>query len=323
MSTYRLILCLMWTGLNLLLSSESASAREIGDVTSAMLPGKGYDSATGKVGGECVKWKTKQSHGGWETLYYLRHVESSEALASEMNMSVSASVKPIFGAGGSMKVQYFSGRKFNSFTSYLLVKSVIKAPPEQIVEVDLKADYLKLWNSNPEAFRRACGDEFLIGTISGGEFYAIIEFSTKTEDDKSSLDAEIEASVGIYSGSAKLSTSLSKLTSNRTVTAQAFAAGPRPVIFNADVDNVLMKQVGGFANEFKDAQGNFQPKGVVYAYLSQGFDTLPAIAANSARLSPQAQRNQKQMLDRLTHLIFDRPANWRCVLHRDSFETIL
>jgi hypothetical protein len=133
--------------------------------------------------------------------------------------------------GGSAKAKFVSEQKINSYSVFLLVHVVVRNPTKRIRDVRL-ADSARelLATGQQEAFRRRCGDEFLVGITTGGEFLGMIEIESRDETDKKDISAKIRASGLTWKASAEFQAAVESITAQRNTKVTVFRKGTQESI---------------------------------------------------------------------------------------------
>lgn len=199
------------------------------DDQAGMAVGVGYDAVSGNVCGDCVVRSDLEGEGGEDVYFAVDMVSSREELARFMNISASASLKyAVFSGGG--KTRYFAEQKIYKYSLYIVVACVVQHSAKRMRDVELTANAKQLLAiGNTEKFRQRCGDEFLVGYTSGGEFYGIYEFATKSEDEHRTMSQTLRGSGGYGawsgSGSASFEAAIRKLSETLSMTFRMYAYG--------------------------------------------------------------------------------------------------
>jgi hypothetical protein len=166
------------------------------DSKQGMAYGSGFDSVAGNVRGDCVL-RTEPELPlrvlGQEVEFKIRQITSSAELAKELSISASASLKSQFGSV-SAKASYASQQNVNQFSIYLIAQVRVTNPARRLRDVKLTDE---AWNllevKGAEEFRKRCGDEFLSGITTGGEYLAILQITTRSEEEKQEVSVSVRA----------------------------------------------------------------------------------------------------------------------------------
>lgn len=147
--------------------------------------------------------------GGQRVESEIRRVDSSEQLNRAMGVSVEAGGS-YSGFSANAKVEYSESSSINSYSTYLLVKVLVKSKTITLKDPVLTDDAAELIrNNNPTRFRERFGDVFQSGLIRGGELYAVLEISGYDATERESTAVDIEASFNGVIASATLQTKIS------------------------------------------------------------------------------------------------------------------
>ncbi len=204
--------------------------REFEDI---MAFGAGFDAVSGDVKGDCVLRTEPESTTvgqGQDVSFFLELITDSVQLAKRLEVSASASLKVGLG-GGSAKAKFVADQKINSYSAFLLVHVVVKNPTKRIRDVRL-ADSARelLATGKREGFRRRCGDEFLVGITTGGEFLGMIEIESRDETDKKDISAKVRASGLTWKASAEFHSAVERITAQRNTKVTVFRKGTQESI---------------------------------------------------------------------------------------------
>lgn len=199
--------------------------REFEDI---MAFGVGFDSISGDVKGDCVlrtEPELPTVGQGQEVSFFLELITDSAQLAKRLEVSASASLKLGVG-GGSAKAKFVSEQKINSYSCFLLVRVVVNNPTKRIRDVRLADTARELLATGKESeFRRRCGDEFLVGITTGGEFIGMIEIESQDETDKKNISAKARASGLTWKASAEFDRAVENITAQRNTKVTLFRKG--------------------------------------------------------------------------------------------------
>jgi len=194
--------------------------------------GKGYDSLNAAARGRCIEYKgtpgeLSERKGDPQSSHLsLTHTTSSEEFASEFAFSAAASFS--YGVySGDLSVKYSHSEKLNQYSEYLLVSTQVENA-RQILKSVVLSDFAKKAAKKGEvAFFQACGDEFIEGYVTGGEFTAVVNASSSSKEEQTDTSATMHAAA---SGSGSLDASVrEKLTSlqkNGKLTVEITRKGP-------------------------------------------------------------------------------------------------
>jgi hypothetical protein len=177
----------------------------------AMSLGRGFDRLTGEARGDCLNISEPSSVSGEKVSFYLWQISREEDLFRSLGISASAKYGLISGGVSSLNEQ-----RINSFSSYMLVSQKVKVRSESVVPGTLKTPDNKTLSANVAKFRKKCGDSFVISRELGGEFTALVELKTRSQQDKAELSAQISGSQGIFSASVEGKQKIEQLTKDRS-----------------------------------------------------------------------------------------------------------
>ncbi|WP_141736034.1 hypothetical protein [Oligoflexus tunisiensis] len=192
-------------------NSNSSVKATIDPDSSDFTLGRGIDLLTGEAKGDCVDVTgpapSFDSNGKQFTLKILKMTSSKEIFKS-----VDISTKAKYGGGfGSVKgkASFTESVAINAQSLYLLITVQVTNPLYTMTKTRMLEDAVNIMSKNGnEAFRSVCGDEFVRSYVSGGEFIALLEIQTDSDEHKKKIDASLKGSYGAFGGSASFSSSL-------------------------------------------------------------------------------------------------------------------
>jgi hypothetical protein len=166
-------------------------------------------------------------------------IESTRDLAAALNISSASQIKatvPDTAMAVSAKTRYVfgSGMAINRYSVFLLVSAEVKNEARAAKSAVLKKDVAKRLAADPkkylDQFRVRCGDEYLAGVTTGGEFRAVIEVQTDSEEERHQLAAEIASSVAVESlaeagRESKIEATLKRVATDKQVKIWSFQRG--------------------------------------------------------------------------------------------------
>lgn len=225
-----------------------------------MKPGVGYETVYEDTRGVCVDWDGVETAGGaQEVTYDFDLVENTYDLASTLNVSNASAVKAAVpntpGASVSAKTKFAMGYSYtlNRYSVYIVAKAEVRNETTQLSNVRIKEDKKSILASpTPEAvdqYRLECGDSYMSGYTTGGEFFGVLEIQTETEEQNADVKREIQASlaaeaIGEISTESSFSATLKKITKNKNVhiwTYQRGGQGAEQVGLVDTVDGMLAR----------------------------------------------------------------------------------
>ncbi|RYZ60394.1 MAG: hypothetical protein EOP07_01000, partial [Proteobacteria bacterium] len=200
--------------------SNSTVKAQIDPLATDFKIGRGINILSGQALGDCIQTPASipafDTEGKQSTLT-IGKIESSQDLFKQMGMAAKAKYTTWDGTTGG-KTSFTDQFSINRQSLYLYINVKVSNPLFTVSDVSLKQDAVNLFNTQgAEAFRNACGDEFVRSFTSGGEFIAVLEIKTENEAHKKEIDASIKGSYGVSSGGISFSQKLEEaISSNKT-----------------------------------------------------------------------------------------------------------
>lgn len=190
-----------------------------------MAPGAGYDSIAADTRGVCVVYDGMSTPGGsQEAVYSLQLIENHTQLTAALGISSEAAVKALTDGGGdnvSAKTRFGLGTTFgiNQYSVFMMVHARIRNEASLLQNVRIAPEVKAELEANPEnnfqRFRERCGDSFMLGASSGGEYIGIIEISTASQEVAADLKRKGENASLAVTGFIGLDAQIKNITSNK------------------------------------------------------------------------------------------------------------
>jgi hypothetical protein len=232
--------------------------------------------------------------GGQEVYFRVELSSSTLSLSQQLNISARAKLKYGVTASGSLKTNFFSRFKQNSFSIYVFVQAVVtnKQTLLDLSKIKLKSSAASLFTSSPENFAQQFGDSFIYGLITGGEFLGILEIESSSASEFREIKAKLsgKGSYGLFSGSAKVSfeQSLESITSEYQMKATILRQGGTGSVIGSVTSKELIDEALAFPEKVKDDEG--------YPYTAL---VIPYNHIERPVSSPLDLTNQTSTLERL------------------------
>jgi len=186
--------------------------------TEKLLVGDGFKSLSEDKGGSSVIYRddndlsmVDDAADGQDVIYRFRQITDKNVFEKTVSASAAAS----FGWGifsGDANYQMFESGFYSSFRSYLYVYVLVLDKTRQLKIRKLTDPAKRAAKKGYQAFYEFAGDEYIYGFRTGGEFTAIVEYSSRSSEEHSSANAAIDAACGLFAeGEAHYSEAISKL----------------------------------------------------------------------------------------------------------------
>jgi hypothetical protein len=211
------------------------------------LLGRGYNSFTGRLGGECVSGelvvpKLTTFAPSWE----IKVLQSFEQFAQET--SLEAAVSASYGAfSAQVKSKFTEASKSTRTTQFMLVRETMLGAPE----INLQNPVLRDGFSTADQFYKRCGDGYVSQIQMGGALIAFLSFNQNESIYSSSVDINANGSYGSFSTSADFNGKLDSLKKDSTLQLIAHQIGGSATRLPTNM-NELMEYAATFPNQFHD-----------------------------------------------------------------------
>ncbi len=169
-----------------------------------MKPGVGFETVFEDVRGTCVDFDGAEAPGNAQTATFnVEIIENHKDLGVALNVSNASSVKaaiPDTPATVSAKTKFMLGASYalNRYSIFILAKAQVRNETKQLTNARLN-DAIKtelgsatLTDDRVDQLRLRCGDSFMSGYTTGGEFFGVLELQTDSEEQKVEMKREVE-----------------------------------------------------------------------------------------------------------------------------------
>jgi hypothetical protein len=168
---------------------EHPTREGVANAWTTNLLGRGYNGLSGELRDSCLTGDTASSTGGKRVNYSIYQAGSSEEFRKSVNLSAGAT----FGTGVwsvDAGVQYFQSVNRSRFVDHMVVRVDVAGPALSLERAKLtnEANHLK---RDPILFYRKCGNRFVRTLSIGGEFVAIVNIETTSQEERESLRATL------------------------------------------------------------------------------------------------------------------------------------
>jgi len=259
--------------------------------------GVGVDSLSGLVRGDCVERSGLEDQPvppAQQISFGIRKIDNVLDLAEALSVNLAASFSGGFGEVAG-KAGWMKQSAVHDYSIYLLVSVNVANLERRMRDTRLKTereDALKAGTSAAwQNFRKSCGDLYITGMRTGGQFYALYQLKTRSENEKEILEAHIRATgiTGSWSVSADFSRSFERLQKVSELEASLYYEGPSTTLPDATKHSDILK----FALEFPTkVQGSGAWE---YQATYIDYDTLPNMLSGN----PISLGQQKWVLEQL------------------------
>lgn len=209
--------------------------------------GAGYDSLSGLVRGDCVLRTTPEAPLGGdaqEILFRHQQVTTTLELAKYLNVSASGAINAKWFSQGSGKLGFLSQTGINQYSVYLLLRVVVKNPALRMRDVKLTDEAWKLLEEQgADPFRQRSGDEFVVGLITGGEYFALLEVEASSEQQKKDISSLIRSRGPFWELGMEFSNSMSELSKRYSVKITSYQVGGKDTKIPTTVEDMIARAV--------------------------------------------------------------------------------
>jgi hypothetical protein len=154
--------------------------------------GRGIDGGDGSIAGEATQFVIPLAPAEGQTSSFLmKRIETTEDICSTLQLSIDGEAS--FGLfGGSDKFKFMDSQTVHSYHLYLMIHTAVTNGPIVLQDVKLKPDAFILAGNDKQRFHEEFGDFFVLGTQTGGEYFALLDIHTSDASQHTSLSNELD-----------------------------------------------------------------------------------------------------------------------------------
>lgn len=238
--------------------------------------GYGLNDYVGDWCGNCVKESDLQSIGNSQSISFeLIRIESYEELRKSLEVDVKVSLG--FSAFSADFSSYlYKSFSLNSYKKYLIVKVSVRNSPEILKTVQFNANGTENIGEGYANFIQQCGSRFILGRITGGQLYGIIEMEGRNQEENEKISATLNASIGVWgSVDGKFNENIKKVSEYSNINIKISKDGGKSII------PITLDELQQAARNFpEEVKTNYQ---VLYSIMNtyKGVPKYPASFAGS------------------------------------------
>lgn len=233
-------------------TSESKAIIPV-DPQSTLDLGKGLDTLSGAIKGDCVirtEPETVFASNGRSVRMSIDKIESSQDLFQKLDFSAEAN----YGNMISGKASYAKSIKVNDFSVYVIGKVNVQLMTQSMRDIQLKPDAYQLASDSYSRFLERCGNDVVSGRTTGGELFVVLEIITHSKEEKRKIEASLQGSYGVFSGSASFSQNLENIIKSSETTFRLYQDGGVYTSTDLTADQLIQKVVN-FPNTVQPNNG--------------------------------------------------------------------
>lgn len=253
---------------------ERRRAEMLAGAAGAQVLGRGYDSFTSELRGYALKDTEiieEVPQGGQLKTYSMRSITSARELRESMGVAAAAAFS-FLNVGVSTKAEWARSRDVSAHSVYLLIRVTVENVKQTLRRFELGDDARALVAErpfDPKAFHRRCGDRFVSEHLTGGEFFALYEFRTRSSEERNRVKVEVAAAGGTWDASGGFEHAMKNLQVDTESTVRGYINGGKGHLPEFEPAKLLE-----FAREFPEAVDKapvLYDTGTTDYYVAQGF----------------------------------------------------
>ncbi len=277
------------------------------------LVGSGINTATNKTYRRAIDDASLVSEAtGIRAALVLEKITSTRQLTETLNISASASLNLGIG-GGSAEFKLSQSREVNSYYTYALVRCEVINPAELFRAPQLTDEARGLLEAQGwDAFEALYGPEYILGRITGGAYYGLIEIQSSSVAEQQDIRAKLGGFYGPIRAEAQLQTTFRELATTYGMNVLVTQSGGNQDVIEVSLDEMIVQ-----AREFAQTVAS---NPVVISALTTDYRSsvvLPATQAYNS-LPRQRQRDTLDDLGKQYLRLRDNKANLEFILGRPS-----
>ena len=270
--------------------------------------GTGFDTLRYEPCGRAVEEKLKDSapvDGGQKTLYKLSIIEDERHFRETLSISASASFKGLM-ANASARMSLFHSLKIDTYSLYVLASVSVINATVGLRQPGLREDARKEWTSTRERsqrklFVKTFGDVYVNSITSGGELFALFEFSCSSLEEKSDLAISLSGGMGAWGGSANYQKSIEDFRKHSSLSLHIARDGGTGDLPDPDLD-ALLQAAQSFPNDV-------QALPVPIFFQTQRYSRVPDLGTD-IDVEARHARYKIEDLARVNDVLESRASSW-------------
>ncbi|TRC97344.1 hypothetical protein FJV76_27320 [Mesorhizobium sp. WSM4303] len=247
--------------------------------------GDGFNSLTGEIRGKCTLGKMLGDDSeSFKTEYNITWVRSAEDYKKAVGLSAAASFGfGIWKADAASKYYRTVNRTKNS--DYLVVSTKVEGPTFILGDprlTDEARTYLS--KADKTAFKNKCGNYYLYGVRTGGDFIATFSFESASETERAELQAKLKVVArGYGNGSAEFSQALETITKTSKLQVQIIRNGTSENVPEDDME-ALVKYAKDFPTKIN------RDTALPIEFIRRDYQTIDPLADSYSDAEAQVER---------------------------------
>jgi hypothetical protein len=228
--------------------------------------GNGFDLLDETLKGECVSYEGEVNDGPVAGKLEVLDVLDKESLTRVMNISAAAAYKAMF-TKAEGKVDFAKNQSVTQFAHSMAVRYDAKTSGKSIKKARLTDKMAELAKKSLVDFREKCGNAYVAGIATGGEFYGFISIESKNASDHQKLQASFNAQTSNWQVSGALSDEQKSEVSRHQLTVKGWQTGGKLEAY--DTPELLLAKWKSYPSELTTGQPNLT------SMLLQSYKVLP------------------------------------------------
>ncbi|KIG12270.1 hypothetical protein DB30_01746 [Enhygromyxa salina] len=196
------------------------------DLIPGLTLGMGADPVLGQLRGDAIDHAGVVTSGGeGQTVEFeLEVVTNVRELSNALDVSAAGTYSGVFSA--SARAKYVTSSNFNSYHTYVIVKCHVTNPIQVLADVRPKPS-VNAWvkTAKRAEFHERFGTEFLVGEVSGGAYYGVIDIASTTSDKQREIAAQVSGSGWGASADASVAQRMRAVSENLSKRIEVFREG--------------------------------------------------------------------------------------------------
>lgn len=244
--------------------------------------GLGYNSLTDKFCNTAIKLNQENveivntgtnlslNDYGQKVSFAFEVIESQTALADSLNISGSAFLR-LGNHNLSGKINFFKQQTIKKEHTYILVKYLVENEKYRLKNPELKDEAKKILELYGEKeFIKKYGDEFIIGFGTGGEYIALIEAVSLSEERRTNLVGDIQTEIDFlikkFEAKGSYNSESTKQSSEKSLRIKSYRVGCKNAGFTVNLEQIV-QEINHLALDVKNSS-------IKYSLIFSDYDIL-------------------------------------------------
>ncbi|MCI0513809.1 hypothetical protein L0128_11400 [candidate division KSB1 bacterium] len=210
--------------------------------------GKGCNSAINKLHGWALEFELPESMqvvGGQQVAFYLRRVENTQSLFTQLGLSASGAFSG-YGMDASAEAKFANNVEINNYETCLLVSVIVQNPSYELKKPRFLEEAKQYFiEQGYSGFEKIYGPEYVAGYVTGGAYHALMKIKTTNKEEQENIAAALSWSGSGADIDAVFNTKIKQQISKMEIQISIFQSGGSGDILETSLD-AMVEQAKNF-----------------------------------------------------------------------------